>query len=170
MLPVGVVAKLPPLIFENRRQVVKREDIGIGVGLLILSTWLFWYVERYAEKTIYTYGPQLFPRILAVMMAILGLSLIVNALLGNSLKMGNRIDPKGFVRMLISIGICVGYLFLITILGFATATFVFLFILMTFLKQKGIFIRLFSSMGTAIFVWAIFRYFLIIPLPEGLLF
>jgi putative tricarboxylic transport membrane protein len=170
MLPVGVVAKLPPLIFENRRQVVKREDIGIGVGLLILSTWLFWYVGRYADKTIYTFGPQLFPRILAVMMAILGLSLIVNALLGNSLKMGDRIDPKGFVRMLISIAICIGYLFLTTILGFATATFVFLFILMTFLKQKGIFIRLFSSMATAILVWAIFRYFLIIPLPEGLLF
>jgi len=150
--------------------VVKREDIGIGVGLLILSTWLFWYVGRYAEKTIYIYGPQLFPRILAVIMAILGLGLIVNALLGNSLKMGNRIDPKGFVRMLISIGICVGYLFLITILGFATATFVFLFVLMTFLKQKGILIRLFSSMGTAIFVWVIFRYFLVIPLPEGLLF
>jgi len=149
---------------------VKREDIGIGVGLLILSTWLFWYVGRYAEKTIYIYGPQLFPRILAVIMAILGLGLIVNALLGNSLKMGNRIDPKGFVRMLISIGICVGYLFLITILGFATATFVFLFVLMTFLKQKGILIRLFSSMGTAIFVWVIFRYFLVIPLPEGLLF
>src|SRR4030042_2157080 len=109
---------------------VKREDIGIGVGLLILSTWLFWYVGRYAEKTIYIYGPQLCPKILAVMMAIFGLSLIVNALRGNSLKMGSRIDPKGFIRMLISIGICVGYLFLIKILGFATATFVFLFVLM----------------------------------------
>ena len=149
---------------------MKREDIGIGVGLLILSTWLFWYVGRYAEKTIYIYGPQFFPKILAILMVILGLALIVNALLGNSLKMGNRIDPKGFVRMLISIGICIGYLFLITILGFATATFVFLFVLMTFLKQKGILIRLFSSMGTAIFVWVIFRYFLVIPLPEGLLF
>jgi hypothetical protein len=150
--------------------VVKKEDIGIGIGLLILSTWLFWYVGRYRPVEIYIYGPDFFPRILAVMMAILGLSLIVNALLGNSLKMGDRIDPKGFIRLLISIAICIGYLFLTTILGFATATFVFLFALMTFLKQRGILIRIFSSLGTAIIVWAIFRYFLIIPLPEGWLF
>jgi hypothetical protein len=149
---------------------VKREDIGIGMGLLILSTWLFWYVGRYRVKEIYGYGPDFFPRVLAVMMAIFGLSLIVNALLGNSLRMGDRIDPKGFVRMLISIAICIGYLFLTNILGFATATFVFLFALMTFLRQKGIFVRLFSSLATAILVWSIFRYFLIIPMPEGLLF
>ncbi|NWF92792.1 MAG: tripartite tricarboxylate transporter TctB family protein [Syntrophaceae bacterium] len=149
---------------------MKREDIGIGVGLLILSTWLFWYVGRYRVKEIYGYGPDFFPRVLAVMMAILGLSLIVNALLGNSLKMGDRIDPKGFVRMLISIAICIGYLILTNILGFATATFLFLFGLMTFLRQKGILVRLFSSVATAILVWSIFRYFLVIPLPEGLLF
>lgn len=149
---------------------MKKEDIGIGVGLIILSIWLFWYVGRYGAFEIYIYGPDFFPKILAVMMAILGLSLIINAVLGNSLKMGDRIDPKGFIRMLISIAICIGYLFLTTILGFATATFVFLFVLMTFLKQKGIFIRLFSSVATAILVWAIFRYFLIIPLPEGWLF
>lgn len=149
---------------------MKKEDIGIGVGLIILSIWLFWYVGRYRPVEIYIYGPDFFPRILAVMMAILGISLIINALLGNSLKMGDRIDPKGFVRLLISIGICIGYLFLTTILGFATATFVFLFILMTFLKQKGILLRIFSSVATAILVWGIFRYFLIIPLPEGWLF
>jgi len=149
---------------------VKKEDIGIGVGLIILSIWLFWYVGRYKPVEIYIYGPDFFPRILAVMMAIFGLSLIINALLGNSLKMGDRIDPKGFIRLLISIAICVSYIFLMKILGFAAATFVFLFILMTFLKQKGIFIRLFSSMATSIIVWAIFRYFLIIPLPEGWLF
>jgi hypothetical protein len=149
---------------------MRKEDIGIGIGLLILSTWLFWYVGRYRIKEIYGYGPDFFPRVLAVMMAVLGLSLIINALLGSSLKMGDRIDPKGFVRMLISIAICIGYLFLTKILGFATATFIFLFVLMTFLKQKGIFIRLFSCLGTALIVWAIFRYFLIIPLPEGWLF
>ncbi|MBI5969264.1 MAG: tripartite tricarboxylate transporter TctB family protein, partial [Deltaproteobacteria bacterium] len=134
---------------------VKKEDIGIGIGLIILSIWLFWYVGRYRSIEVYFYGPDFFPRLLAVLMFIFSLSLIINALLGNSLKMGDRIDPKGFVRMLISIGICIGYLFLTTILGFATATFVFLFILMTFLKQRGILIRIFSSLATSVIVWAI---------------
>ncbi len=149
---------------------MKREDVGTGVGLLILSVWLFWYVGRYRVKEIYGYGPDFFPRVLAIIMVVLGLSLIVNALLGNSLKMEDRIDPKGFVRMLISVAICIGYLLLSTILGFATATFVFLFVLMTFLRQKGIVIRVFASTATALLVWSIFRYFLVIPMPEGWLF
>jgi len=149
---------------------MKKEDIGVGIGLLILSTWLFWYVGRYREKEIYIYGPDFFPRVLAIIMAILGLSLIINAISGNSLKMVDRIDRRGFIRMLISIAICIGYLFLTKILGFATATFIFLFILMTFLKQRGILIRILSSFATAMLVWTIFRYFLVIPLPEGILF
>lgn len=149
---------------------MKRQDIGVGVGLLLLSTWFFWYVGRYKGKEIYGYGPDFFPRVLAVMMAILGVGLIVQARAGRSLKMGERIDPKGFVRMLICIAICIGYLFLTTVLGFATATFIFLFTLMTFLRQKGMLVRVLSSAATSLTVWAIFRYFLIIPLPEGLLF
>lgn len=165
-----MAVNLPPLVFEKGSEFVKKEDIGIGVGLLILSLWLFWYVGRYRPVEIYIYGPDFFPKVLAVMMAILGLSLIVNAVLGNSLKMEDRIDSRGFVRMVISIGICVTYIFLMKILGFATATFAFLFILMTFLKQRGILLRIFSSLVTSILIWSIFRYFLIIPLPEGWLF
>ena len=149
---------------------MKKEDIGTGIGLLILSTWLFWYVGKYQAKEIYGYGPEFFPRLLAVLMFVLGLALIVNALRGKFLKMGERIEPQGFLRLLLSIAICLGYIFLMNILGFAMATFVFLFALMTFLKQKGIFIRIFSSLVTSVSVWAIFRYFLVIPLPEGWFF
>lgn len=149
---------------------MKKEDIGTGIVLILVSIWLFWYVGRYAGKEIYGYGPDFFPRLLAVFMIILAVGLIINALRGKSLTMGERIDPQGFRRMLASIGICIAYLFFMHILGFATATFAFLFILMTFIRQKGLFIRVFSSLATALVVWAIFRYFLIIPLPEGWLF
>lgn len=149
---------------------MKRQDIGIGIGLFVLSAWLFWYVGRYGGKEVYGYGPDFFPRVLAVIMAILSLALIVQACRSHSLKMADRIDPKGFVRMLISVAICIGYLFLTKFFGFATATFVFLFTLMTFLKQKGVVVRILSSLATSVTVWVILRYFLIIPLPEGLLF
>lgn len=149
---------------------MKRVDIGTGIGLMVLSTWLFWYVGRYRVKEIYGYGPDFFPRLLAVFMFILALGLIINALRGNFLKMAERIDPRGFRRMLASIGICIGYLFLMQFLGFAVSTFVFLFVLMTFIRQKGLAVRIFASLATALFVWGIFRYFLVIPLPEGWLF
>jgi len=148
---------------------MKKVDIGVGGGLLTLSIWLFCYAGRYKDLAVMGYGPDLFPRILASMMIFLALGLIINALLGKSLKKEDNIDPRGFLRVLISIGICIGYLFLINGLGFATSTFLFLFVLMTLLKQKRIFLRIGASFIVSITVWFIFRYVLVIPLPEGLL-
>ncbi|OGP52468.1 MAG: hypothetical protein A3K30_05600 [Deltaproteobacteria bacterium RBG_13_51_10] len=71
------------------------------------------------------------------------------------------------MRVLVSIGICIGYLLLTNVLGFATSTFLFLFVLMTLLKQKRIILRIGASMAASLIVWAIFKYFLVIPLPEG---
>jgi putative tricarboxylic transport membrane protein len=148
---------------------VKRVDIGIGVALILLSTWMFWYVERYRQLTVHVYGPELFPRILASAMFALAVGLIVNASRGKSLKQEGTIDGRGLIRVAAAIAICIGYLFLIHVLGFASATFVFLFALMTLLRQRGIWFRVFASLATALIVWAIFRYLLVIPLPEGLL-
>jgi hypothetical protein len=75
---------------------------------------------------------------------------------------------KGFVRMVLAIVMCIGYLFLMQVIGFAMGTIVFLFALMTFLGQQGMVKRITSSVATSLIVWAIFRYFLIIPLPTGI--
>jgi len=146
---------------------VKKVDMGVGGGLLILSVALFWHAGQYKEQTVHGYGPDLFPRILSILMIILAVGLIVNAFLGKSLKQEDRIDPRGFLRVLLSIGICIGYLLLINVAGFATSTFLFLFVLMTLLKQKKIILRIGASLAVSLIVWAIFRYFLVIPLPEG---
>ncbi len=148
---------------------MKKVDLGVGAGLLTLSVWLFWYAGRYKDLAVLGYGPDLFPRILASMMIVLALGLIMNALLGKSLKKEDSIDPKGFLRVLISIAICIGYLFLLKGLGFATSTFLFLFVLMTLLQQEKILLRIGASLIVSLTVWVIFRYFLVIPLPEGLL-
>jgi len=109
---------------------VKRADIGVGIGLIIFGTWVFWYSSAYGKTVIYIYG--------------------------------------GFFRMVIAIGMCIGYLFLMQVIGFAMGTSVFLFVLMTFLGQQGLMKRIMSSIATSLVVWAIFRYFLVIPLPMGL--
>lgn len=149
---------------------MKKVDIGIGIGLIVLSILIFWYAGEYREVTVHVYGPDLFPRILAVLMIVLAINLILKAYQGKSLKMEEKIEVKGFLRVLFAISICVGYIFLIHILGFAVSTFVFLFTLMSLLKQKGVIMRAFSSIITSLIIWAIFRYFLVIPLPEGLFF
>jgi len=147
---------------------MKSADVGVGGVLVVLSVLLFWYSGRYQDVAVHLYGPDLFPRVLAAFMIVLAVLLIVNALRGRSLKKEDHIDPRGFIRVLVAIGICIVYLVLTNILGFATATFLFLFVLMALLRQKGILLRIETSLVVTLLVWAIFRYFLVIPLPEGI--
>jgi putative tricarboxylic transport membrane protein len=147
---------------------MKRADIGVGIGLIILAAWVFWYSSVYREKEIYIYGPNFFPQVLSILMGLCGIILIIRAMRGDVLTKTDRIDLHGFFRMVIAIGICIGYLFLMQVIGFAMGTSVFLFVLMTFLGQQGLMIRLMSSIAASLIVWAIFRYFLVIPLPMGM--
>ncbi len=147
---------------------MKKADIGVGSGLIIISAWIIWYAGKYSKATIYYYGPNFFPQILAVAMIICAIILILNALRGKSQEKSDRIQLKGFVRMVIAIAICIGYLFLMQFVGFAMGTCVFLYVLMMFIGQKGLVKRISSSIAVALIVWAIFRYFLVIPLPTGI--
>ena len=147
---------------------MKKADIGVGVGLIIFSTWIFWYASEYRKATIYYYGPNFFPQVLAIAMAFCAIFLILNAIRGKSLERSDRIQLTGFLRMLIAIAICIGYLFLMQAIGFAIGTSVFLYVLMMFIGQKGLVKRITSSIAVALVVWAIFRFFLIIPLPTGI--
>jgi putative tricarboxylic transport membrane protein len=147
---------------------VKRADIGVGIGLIIFGTWVFWYSTEYQKTVIYIYGPNFFPQVLSILLGICGIILIIRAIRGDVLSKTDRIDLQGFFRMLISIGMCIGYLFLMQVIGFAMGTSVFLFVLMTFLGQQGLMKRIMSSVVASVLVWAIFRYFLVIPLPEGM--
>jgi len=147
---------------------VKKIDIGTGIGLIIFSTWIFWYASAYSKATIYYYGPNFFPQAIAIAMSICAIILILNAIRGKSMERSDRIELKGFIRMVIAIAICIGYLFLMQIIGFTMGTCVFLYILMMFIGQQGLKKRIFSSIAVSLIVWAIFRYFLVIPLPTGI--
>lgn len=148
---------------------MKKVDIGTGIGLIIFSTWIFWYASAYSKATIYYYGPNFFPQAIAIAMCICAITLILNAIRGKSMERSDRIELKGFIRMVIAIVICIGYLFLMQVIGFTIGTCVFLYVLMMFIGQQGLKKRILSSITVSLIVWAIFRYFLVIPLPTGML-
>ena len=148
---------------------MKKADIGTGIGLIIFSAWIFWYAGAYRKATIYYYGPNFFPQLIAIAMSICAIILILNAIRGKSLENPDRIELRGFIRMVIAILICIGYLFLMQVVGFTIGTCIFLYVLMMFIGQKGVKKRIISSMAVSLIVWGIFRYFLVIPLPTGIL-
>jgi hypothetical protein len=147
---------------------VRKADIKAGIFMILFGVFVFWYSSRYAEVVINIYGPNFFPQFLSIVICICGVILIVHAKRGKAPEKEEKIDRKGFVRMAVSIGICIGYLLLMQVVGFAIGSFVFLFVMMTFLRQQGVTKRIVSSIAASMLVWAIFRYFLVIPLPTGL--
>jgi putative tricarboxylic transport membrane protein len=147
---------------------MQKTDVGTGIGLLAFSTWVFLFSSQYSKKAVFFYGPNFFPQLLAVAMAICACVLIYKGLKGLNDVPLDKIHFKGFLRMLIAIGMCIAYLYLMQFIGFALSTIVFLFSLMTFLEHKGILVRAASSICVAMIVWSIFEYFLIIPVPTGI--
>lgn len=147
---------------------MKKADIGVGIGLLILSAWVFWQAFSYRQTVIYIYGPNLFPQLIALITAVCAVFLIFRALQGKALALKEHIDRRGFLRMVCAIVMCICYLLIMQVIGFALSTWVFLFVLMLFLGQKGWITRTVSSAAVSLIVWAIFRYFLVIPIPSGM--
>jgi len=146
---------------------MQKTDVGVGAGLIGFSAWVYWYAGTYRAATIYFYGPNFFPQSLAFLMAVSAGILIYQGAKGRNLEPCETIHLRGFVRMLTAIGMCIAYLVLMQFVGFAISTCVFLYALMSFLGKKGVIAKVFPAVLTSLIVWAIFRYFLIIPLPTG---
>ncbi len=147
---------------------MRKADIKAGIFMIFFGGLVFWYSSRYAKVVINIYGPNFFPQFLSLCICICGVILIVNAKKGKAPDKNEKIDRQGFRRMAVAIGICVGYLLIMQVVGFAIGSCIFLFVLMTFLRQQGVIPRIVSSITASMIVWAIFRYFLVIPLPTGL--
>ncbi len=59
----------------------KRADIVFSVVLILLAAWIYSYTARTlpAEAQMYTLGPDVFPKLLALLLAFLSLTLVVTA-------------------------------------------------------------------------------------------
>ncbi len=149
----------------------KRIDIGVGIVLSILSVVIYLYAEQqYAGRGVNGYGPNFFPQVLSFMMLLASVALIIQAFRGKALKSLEEINKQGFIRAAATLVMAIGYVFLMNILGFYLSTVLFLFVVMTYLGQKILWIRVFVSILVATAVYGLFYYFLKIPLPEGIFY
>ena len=148
----------------------KRIDIGVGVVLCILSVAIYLYAEQYAGRGVNTYGPNFFPQVLSLMLFLSSVALIIQALRGKALKTLEEVNKSGLIRAAVTLMIAIGYVLLMKVLGFYLSTVLFLFVVMTYLGQKRLWIRILVTILVASAVYGLFHYFLKIPLPEGIFY
>ncbi len=148
----------------------KRIDIGIGIILCLLSVAIYLYAEQYAGRGVNSYGPNFFPQALSFMLFLAAVGLIIQALRGKALKNLEAMNKPGLLRTAVTLLIATAYVLLMNVLGFYLATGLFLFVVMTYLGQKKLWIRVLVSVLVATAVYSLFHYFLKIPLPEGIFY
>ncbi|GAB4371247.1 MAG: hypothetical protein Kow009_07550 [Spirochaetales bacterium] len=144
---------------------LNKADIVSGIGLCILSVVVFMGADVYRGQGTSAYGPHLFPQFLSVLLFVLSVILLVAAVRGRSLQPRDTIDRRGMIRAGGAILVSVVYLVIMQLLGFLLSTILFLFTMMTYLKQRSILIRILVSVGVAFFFMFLFENFLKIPLP-----
>lgn len=150
---------------------MKKADIIAACIGLALCIYIWISSEDFPPDVVMHIGPEFFPRIIAVLLAIACLTLLGQALISNSAEKAETLslsDP-GIRRGLVVLAMTVVYILVMDILGFLIATVVFMMFMMYLLKLRNYIKMLMWSIGTAIVVNLAFTGLLEIQLPLGLL-
>jgi hypothetical protein len=145
---------------------MKRADLFVGLLILFLSAMMFVLTQRFVGQAYTGYGPDRFPRFLALVWGVLGLCLIVNALRGKFIEEEMRITAFGLKRVGMVLAITVAVLISMKWLGFLLASVVYIFVIMSYLGERSWLGRSAASVGISLGVYLIFRYVMVVPLPE----
>jgi len=149
---------------------VKKADIFVGLLILFLSVSVFVMTQQFVGKVYTGYGPDRFPRFLAVVWSVLGIMLIVNAVRNKFFEEDMKLTAYGLMRVSVVLGMTAAALIAMNFIGFITATMIYIFLIMSYLKEKSWSGRIITSIGVTLGIYLIFRYVMVIPLPEFILF
>lgn len=152
---------------------MKINDAVFGVFFVVLAICAFVYAGTFPAARGVSFGPDLFPRIIAVMMGVGGATLIIGALrpAGRQplLELADWArKPRSYALLAAVAGSMVFYIFASDTLGFLLSTFIMMTGLLLVTRGRG---NLVSSLVTAVIVsvtiYLIFVRMLRVPLPFG---
>lgn len=148
---------------------MKKEIIDISTGIVLL---LFSIVGLLLSRDLAdpnstgSYGPDFFPKLILTLLAILAVTLSVNAIKKyRGSKEYLDLNKKTILDILIFILILVGYILLFFATGFIISTVVFLFIGQWVFGIRKIPLIITTTIVLPIILFFIFSYFFKIPLP-----
>lgn len=151
---------------------LKTADIISAIIGLLLSTYVWIASASFPQDVVMKIGPDFFPRIIAVAMAIASLFLLVQALTNKTpVEAVQTLNLKdaGILRALAFLILAVVYVSVMDFLGFIISTIICLLVAMYILKLRNLKNMVLVSLGTAMGVYFAFASILGIQLPSGLL-
>jgi hypothetical protein len=151
---------------------VKRGDRVFAVIGLGLSLWLILESLKFDYKTTYTPGPGFHPFWLGVCLGVLSLLLLFNTFTrkGRKEDIETRLPKKkSLLRVGLILLLTAGFALSMTRLGFVLTVTVFVFLILFVLERYTLIKSIFYSIIMSGAVLLVFRYWLNVDLPKGLL-
>jgi putative tricarboxylic transport membrane protein len=150
---------------------MRLNDAALGAILIGFAGWVWWLTGFFPAFPGQDYGPNLFPRILAVAIAICGAILVVRGVRSGAPLVAFAAwtrEPARLVSFLLIPAGALGYILLGDRLGFIPAAFLLLFGLSLWFRARPL-VALPVAAGMTLVVHWFFSSLMRVPLPRGLL-
>ncbi|MDN5347626.1 MAG: putative tricarboxylic transport rane protein [Clostridia bacterium] len=152
-------------------KILRDKDFISGLFLIIFATWIYLETIKIpaAEKLILMRAT-FFPYVISIGLFIAGFILVGLPVYRNKIDpivLGSK--PGDILILLIFLALIFLYFYGIKILGYLIGTFSYLLISMFLLKVQNKLYALLLSAGVTLVIYLIFRGFLKVPLPAGIL-
>jgi hypothetical protein len=147
---------------------VRGRELGAAAALLAFGLFALGQAARLRFGTVVAPGPGFFPLCLAVLLCLAGVGLLVRALRAAPAgppPASGRLRP---LTVAATLGALLVYALVLERLGFLLATFGLLLFFFRALQHHRWAVAVGGSAGTAIVTWVVFRIWLGVNLPGGL--
>lgn len=149
-----------------------------GLVCLAGSLWLLALTRGLPHPTLVPVGPGFYPRIVLVVTAVLAAILLGSDVLSRRRRIpparagtrANETAPRNYRLVALTFAIFAAYVFLLSVLGYRVATFLFVLVLQLVLQPAGKRHRvrvLVVALGTTVVTHFVFESYLSVLLPRG---
>ena len=147
-----------------------RSNIAVAAVLLALAGYMFLATSALPFGTPRMPQTAFFPRILALLLAVLTFLLLAQTFAGHVDTRGaEKIDAAGWFRIGATLATMVGFALVLEPLGYLTATFLLMVMLLRAIEAQSWRKVIGIALATSLISYAIFAWLLGVPLPAGVL-
>jgi hypothetical protein len=141
-------------------------DLLLGILSIVLLVGVFVLSASFPKPHEAQLGAAVFPRIVALILAVVGVYIAFRAL---EKKSNATVDINNAKKVFLSFLILLLYGLFLKKVGFIILTPIFIVALFALMKFSNIVINLLTSILTTAGIYIVFRILLSVPLPEGIL-
>lgn len=138
-----------------------------GLVLLASSLFFLWASRSLPHPPLVPIGPAFYPRILLTIIGVLSVALVVADVLAPKRAAA---APVRYRLVLIAFTVFTGYVFLLPVLGYRLATFLFVGVMQAALewpRGRGWALLVAVALGTSLITYYVFEAYLSVLLPRG---